>query len=126
MDELIDSLMQQDVMNAVGFYAGGAATAIGAVWVAITKMRGKDKNENPDKPSYQTTASATKGIAANRDVSIQGNVSFSQTPKAAWVILGVGVVLLGLAAVFGGDHITVTDGAHVGGDMKNSSINIGQ
>lgn len=128
MEEILDWLMRPDFMNFVGFYAGGTATAVGAIWVAITKLRGENskRKQEPAEASRKTSANATNGIAANRDVSIGGDFSISQTPKAAWIVLGLGIACLGVAASFGGDRTKITNGAQVGGDMERSTINIGQ
>lgn len=126
---ILDWWMEEDVMTAIGFYFGVFTTVIGALWAAYTKLGGSRTSDEPkpSRPSTETSTQATNGIAGGCDVSVGGNVSVSQTPMAAWVVLGFGIICLGLVAIFSdGDDTTITNGANVGGDMNGSSITIGQ
>ncbi len=125
---MLEWLIEGDVMNAIGFYAGGAATAIGGLWVAYNKIWLSKPAENPNKPKSLPSASAnaSHGIASGRDVTVNGNITISQTPKAAWAVLGAGLICLSVVVLFGGDNTTVTNGALVEGDMTNSSISTGE
>lgn len=119
-----DWLSDNDVMNAIGFYAGGAATAIGGLWVAFTKFRALPA-QSTRAPS-RATVRADHVVAGGRDVSVSGDVTIATTPKAAWIVLGIGVLALAGTAIFSGGSITVTTGAVIGGDVNGSTINIGQ
>lgn len=113
--------MDPDVLQALGFWGGGAATVIGALWVAYKHFAARSAPSAKPEPTIQ----ARHGIAAGGKVSVRGNVSISAVPKVAWAVLALGVLGMTAAALFGG-NTTITNGAQVGGDMNNSRIEIGR
>lgn len=119
-----DWLSDSEVMNAIGFYAGGAATAMGGLWVAYTKLQASPA-KSARGPS-RATVEADHGIAGGRDVSVSGDVTIATTPKAAWIVLGIGILALVVTSILGGSSATVTNGAIIEGDVNGSTINIGQ
>lgn len=120
--------MDPNVMQALAFYGSGLATVIGALWVAYKYF--SDKNTAPGKTTAPAKAdpavSAHQGVAAGGNVVVRGNMTVSNIPKAAWIVLALGIAGLTAAALFGGSSTTVTNGAVVTGGMENSQISIDQ
>lgn len=119
---MADWWMDPEVQQALKFWGGGAATVIGGLWVAYKHFTAKSAPPAKPVPGIQ----ANNGIAAGGNVTVGGDVKISAVPKAAWIVLALGILGLTAAALSGGGNTTITNGAHVRGDMTGSRIEIGR
>lgn len=112
--------MDPEVMKAVGFWGSGAATVIGGLWVAYKHVT--SKGPAPAKP--EPTIRADGGIATDGNITAGGDITVSTVPKAAWIVLALGIIGLTATALFGRGDTTITNSGQIGHDMTNSRIEI--
>ncbi|WP_347268677.1 hypothetical protein [Paracoccus sp. (in: a-proteobacteria)] len=111
-------LSDPEIQRTLAFYGGGAATVIGALWVAWTRLSSSQKSPPP-------TAQGEHGIAAGRPIQAGGNITNVSTPVIAWIVLALGLLILGAVALFGrGDCIAQTEGTGISacGDVSGSTV----
>jgi hypothetical protein len=113
--------------QVITWLAGGAATAAGGAWVAIRYVLERPASRPAEPRPAGTNVSATgSGIAAARDVRIEGGVTVTHAmlPRGGIALVLVGMALIALAILRGGTTTNVRNGAVIGGDMTNSSITV--
>lgn len=118
-------LSDPEIQRSLAFYGGGAATAIGGLWVAWTRLADRKAVRPPPPVSPTPTSRAEHGITAGGAMHVHGNVTNSTTPTLAWVIMALGILLLGAVALFGrGDCTPSVDGKGVAscGDANGNVV----
>ena len=114
---MVDFLKDPQNREVLAWIGGGICVLVSALWTAYLKLGAKPNAAPPAPP----TATADRGsIAAGRDVTIATN----RIPVGVWLLAAAGLALLALALLTTGDRTTLTNSATVGGDMKDSSIEI--
>ncbi|WP_281859568.1 hypothetical protein [Litoreibacter halocynthiae] len=114
---MLDWLTDSEIQRSLGFYGGGAATAIGAIWAA---WRAVKKSAPPAKPSV----AADHSLASGGDTMIEGNVTISSIPRVAWALMAAGLLTIATLALFGAEKTVMTNSVSVGGNVEGSSISV--
>lgn len=125
-------IFDSDNQETIEWLGGGLLVIVAGLWTAFTYFRG-NKKPAPKEPSKPPTFTETRSVRADSgsfatggDLDVKGPVTVHQTqlPKGALVVAVLGLLILGFAIWNSGDRMTVQNGNFVGGDMKNSTVDI--
>jgi len=115
----------QDVDSWLAIF-GVMATIVGGLWSAFVYFDKRASKEVPSKPR-PTARSVTSegGVSTAGNLRVGGNLSVSQLPKGAVVVLLAGIALIAVAMLNIGDRISATRSVVTGGGISDSKITIG-
>jgi hypothetical protein len=120
MAGLWDFLASAENRAILAWIGGGLAVTASGLWVVVKHVTARPAAPKPAPPTGGSQVTATDGgIAAGRDVRI-GDVAL---PRLAIALAALGMVLLALAALFGGGDTTIGS-VTTGGDVEGSTITV--
>ena len=130
MDDLWASLSDPNNQKTLAWLGGGVATVVGGLWTALTfwaQRKPPAASSTPTAAPSPRTATAGAGVAAAGNVHVGGDVRIEQgrLPRAALLLLALGLVVLFYAVLTSRGDVSVTGGSYVGGDVKSSDIDVG-
>lgn len=112
--------------KTLAWLGGGVAVVVGALWTALTFVAQRKPSTSTSAPPSARAATTGTGIAAAGNVHVGGDMRIEQgrLPRAALLLLALGLVVVLYAVLSSRGDVTVTNGSYVGGNVEKSRIEV--